>query len=70
MSFVIDEPENPRETRRTVYGVHVLVEVVGAAGHTALISQVIPFGMPGPPVILRPGEWLEARIIDPDGRVT
>ena len=63
MSFVIDEPE-PQPKHRTVYGVPVIVSIVGAAGSTNLIAQSIIFPLP---VVLQPGEELAVRIAGPSG---
>jgi len=61
----------PPPRPRTVYGAPVVIEIVGRGGRTALVHQVITFAGYGTgPVVLREGEHLEARILDPDGRVT
>jgi len=63
MSFVIDEPE-PQPERRYMYGVPVIVSVVGGAGSTDIYKQSIVF--PGP-FVLRPEEELAVRIAGPSG---
>jgi len=66
MSFVIDEPE-PQPKHRALYGLPLMVYIVGAAGETKVYGQHIVFPET---VVLRPGEHVEVRIMDPDGRIT